>query len=226
MKKIFALLAVVLLTVAILSLAATARAEPLPVDRGRIYRDIVREKTTSEMNPQAEVSASSWRPRTTEYSTYQKQNIPQVSLRFVVPAFRLGSVAFRGVGGLSYLSLTHDEAITLPDGVRTTNEHQISTLEMPLGFEIAPRGLAWGRLSGFAEIGALPALFVFGHSLDGDGSSNGGLGAYGDLGALFNFGGPRFDSFSLVATAGYRSRISGDIDTEGFAARFGVRVGL
>lgn len=217
------LVAVLLL---VLALASVARAAPLPVDRGRIYADLAREKPTETMKPQAEVGVSSWRPRDRAYSDFTNATVPQTSLRLVAPAFTAGSVALNGVAGFGYLGLTRSEPVTLSNGVEATNERQISILELPLGFEIAPKALSMGRLSGFAEIGALPSLFVFGHSLDEDGHSNGGLGAYGDLGAVYNFGGPRFDAFSLVATAGYRTRISGNLDLSGFAARFGVRLGL
>lgn len=217
-------LLIVLLVV--LVLASVARAAPLPVDRGRIYADLLKERPTETMRPQAEVGVSTWRPRDRAYNDFTNQTVPKTTLRLVAPGFSTGSVAVNGAVGFGYLGLTRTEPVTLSNGVETTNERQISILELPLGFEVAPKRLAIGRLSAFAELGALPSLFVFGHSLDEDGHSNGGLGAYGDLGALYNFGGPRFDSVSLVATAGYRTRISGDVDTSGFAARFGVRLGL
>ncbi|MBS1961220.1 MAG: hypothetical protein JST04_03310 [Bdellovibrionales bacterium] len=225
-------LLIVLLVVLVLASVARAATpvsvsrSPLEVDRGRIYTDLLRERPTETLKPQAEVGVSTWRPRGRAYSDFTNQTAPQTALRLVVPGPSAGPVALNGVAGFGYLGLTRTEAVTLSNGVETTNERQISILELPLGFELAPKGLAFGRLSAFAELGALPTLFVFGHSLDEDGHSNGGLGAYGDLGALYNFGGPRFDAVSLVATAGYRTRISGDVDTAGFAARFGVRLGL
>lgn len=226
MKKRITLLAALLIAIALLSLAASARAAPLQVDRGRIYKDIVQDRPRGDRDPQAEVGLSTWRPHDPDFSRFKDQGVPELTARLVIPAFRAGSVDMSGVIGVGYLGLTRSEPVILSNNVHTMNDRQISILEMPIGLEVAPRMLSVGHLSGFAEIGALPSLFVYGHSLDDDGHSNAGFSGYGDLGAIYNFGGTRFDSFSLVATAGYRARVSGDVDTKGFAARFGLRVGL